>query len=175
MRTVFVALITLLSFAPAWAITSAERQSVMKEVDRQARAAAEEEEAKENRKARTLLEKNSPGRAKPDVVVFFNLEGNGNNTSTYLALFRDGGKGYVLTATAPVGSGMQRIDQNFVDIGEDEIALRSSEMDDITNDSLYGEEKVYYRWRLANGKLKPLAGVWLKPRGSWIEAKEKAQ
>jgi len=51
-------------------------------------------------------------------------------------------------ASSPVGGAIQRIENGYVEIQGRDVLLRSDELADADNENAFGEDKVYYRWRL---------------------------
>jgi hypothetical protein len=153
------------------ALSPSDAKAVAKALDAEAKALREE--GAEMREARKVVEAAFTNPKKPDVFAFLTLvpEGGGNNYETYLFVLSDKGKGYAVIASSVVGSAIQRIETGHVEIQGQDILLRSDEIEDADNQSAYGEDKVYYRWRVDGKDLKRAGGLWLKHGTKFVEVK----
>lgn len=122
-----------------------------------------------------LLERPLTENAKPEVFVFCQAEQRGSNQQlTWLTVFAHDGNAYRILAASPVGNAQQRIDTHYLEVRDGEILLRSSELDEVDNQNVFGEDLVFYRWTIRDRQLVQNGDKWLKKGRRLLAALPKA-
>jgi hypothetical protein len=81
----------------------------------------------------------------------------------------DKGKGYRVVVSSSVGGAVQRIDEEYAETPDGDVILRSSETAYFDNKMTYGEEKVFYRWRVKGAELVQVGLRRIRKDGRLIE------
>jgi len=161
--------LVLCGMIPALALTPSEKKTIRKALTAKVKSLGEE--GTEARVPRILVEEFFSNPKKRDVFAFLALapkEGE-EAPATYLFLLSDDGKRFAVVASSKVGDAVQPVEAGFVKVQGPDVFLRSGEASDASNQSAYGEDKVYFRWRLEDDRLTRVGDVWLR-RGTQFEA-----
>ena len=162
-----LASLVLAAAVQAWALPYADRKAVTNALTDKVKHLRDE--GSEARLPRVLTEEFFTNPGKLDVIAFLTWipKDEENALKTYVFILSDPGKGYRIIAS----SLMERVDPAYAKVQDQDLFLRSSEDADADNRTAYGEEKVYSRWRVVDGELQRIGGVWLRRDAGFVEFK----